>query len=76
MEGAQKLLASQKEFKSKGQGSCNWRADRGTGTTAICWMDNNVVHLAFTFIGNEEGKPQKRDGALKKKSTNLFPVLR
>ena len=60
MEGAQKLLASEKEFKSKGQGSCEWRADHGTGTTAICWMDNNVVHLAFTFIGNEEGETLKR----------------
>ena len=58
MEGAQKLLASEKEFKSKGQGSCEWRADRGTGTTAIRWMGNNVVHR--TFIGNEEGETLKR----------------
>ena len=32
----------------------------GTGTTMICWMDNNVVHLAFIFIENEEGEPLKR----------------
>ena len=75
MEGAQKLLASEKEFKSKEQKSCDWRADCGTGTTAIRWMGNNVVHLAFTFIGNEEGEPLKR-WCVKEKSTNLFPVLR
>ena len=36
MEGAKNLLVSEKEFKSKGQGSCKWRADHGTGTTVIC----------------------------------------
>ena len=60
MEGAQKLFASEKELKSEGRRSCDWRVDRGTGTTVIRWMDNNVVHLASTSIGNEEGETLKR----------------
>ena len=63
MERAQKLLESEKALKSKGRGSYDWRVGRSTNTTVIRWMDHNVVHLASTFIGNQEGEPLKRQCA-------------
>ena len=60
MKGAQKLLESKKALKSKGRGSYDWRVDCSTSTMVIRWKDNNVVHLASTFIGNQEEEPLKR----------------
>lgn len=60
MDGAQKVLESEKTLKSKGRGSYDWRVDASSNLTVIRWQDNSTVQLASSFVTHELGENVKR----------------
>ena len=60
MQGAQKIMESEKALKSKGRGSYDWRVDCSSNITVIRWQDNSTVQLASTFVNHELGRTIRR----------------
>ncbi|KAL7634844.1 UNVERIFIED_CONTAM: hypothetical protein RMT77_015221 [Armadillidium vulgare] len=60
MGGAEKLLNSERELKTMGKGSYDWRVDSSSAVTLIRWYDNSIVQLASTFVGKSLGKKVQR----------------
>lgn len=71
LKGASKLLKPEKELKKKGRGSMDWRVDANRGITVIRWLDNGIVQLISSNVGNELGSPAKRWCAKDKKYTMI-----
>ena len=60
MQGASKVLRSDKDMKKDGRRSCDWRTDVSTNITVLKWYDNSIVHLATCFVSPEYGEDGHR----------------
>lgn len=71
MVGAQKLLKTDKDLKSEGRGSYDWRVDCLSDIRLLKWYDNSIVHLASTFIGCNLGEKVRKWSAKDKKYISI-----
>ena len=60
LEGADKLLYSKKDLEGEGRGSSDYCVDANSNTMVLRWLDNGLVQMVSSFIGNEEGGTVKR----------------
>lgn len=60
LEGAERLLKSKKDLEGEGRGSSDSCVDANSNTMVLRWLDNGLVQMVSSFIGNEEGGTVKR----------------